>query len=124
MVGHHAYVVATSVDGAAVIVGVDGAGRTHRLDQIAASAGRPVLRVNAPVLDPDRLAEDLAEVGDGLVLVDDGHRLTAAELALLVAAARRGVSLVVARRPTIMSPAHADLDEAVGGRVERLAPLD
>ena len=113
-----------SLDGAAVIVGVDGAGRTHRLDQIAAATSRRVLRVNPPVLDTDRLAEDLAEIGDGLVLVDDAHRLDPTELALLTAAARRGVSLVVARRPTIGGPAHADLDEAVGGRVERLAPLD
>jgi len=117
-------VTGASEDGAAVIVGVDGAGRSYRLDRIGASTTRTVLRVNPPVLDTDQLADDLAAVGDGLVLVDDAHRLTPTELSLLTAAARRGVSLVVARRPTIASPAHAELEEAVGGRVERLEPLD
>jgi DNA-binding CsgD family transcriptional regulator len=107
-----------------VVVGVDGAGRTHRLDQIAAAADGPVVRVSAPA------AADLAEVlgraaTDGaLVLVDDAHRLGADELAALAAAARRGVAMVISRRPTIGSPALADLDEAVGGRVEQLGPLD
>ena len=32
-----------------VVVGVDGAGRTRRLDQLAAAAGGPVVRVNPPL---------------------------------------------------------------------------
>jgi DNA-binding CsgD family transcriptional regulator len=107
-----------------VIVGVDGSGRTHRLNQIAAAADRAVLRINPPVLDVDRLAADLAAAGESLVLVDDAHRLTPDELAILIPAARRGVSIVVARRPTLPSRAHADLDEAIAGRVEQLDPLD
>ncbi len=106
--------------GPAVIVGVDGSGRTYRLDQIATV--RPVIRVNPPI--PDLGQMNALLTGDRLVLVDDAHRLTEPEVAMLVAAARRGVSLVVARRPTIPTRAHAELDEAVGARVEQLRPLD
>lgn len=107
--------------GPAVIVGVDGSGRSHRLEQIAAAAAaRGVIRVNPPIADP----AELAAAGDRLVLVDDAHRLSEAEAASLVTVARRGVALVIARRPTIPTRAHAELDEAVGGRVEQLRPLD
>src|SRR5690606_18236661 len=112
-----------SVD-VSVIVGVDCSGRTHRLELIAATAQRPVLRVNPPGLDADRLAKDLAEAGDALVLVDDAHRLSGDELAALTAAARRGTAIILARRPSIPSPAHADLEEALPGRVEQLQPLE
>ncbi|HLT10061.1 MAG TPA: LuxR C-terminal-related transcriptional regulator [Micromonosporaceae bacterium] len=112
-----------SVD-VSVIVGVDCSGRTHRLGLIAATAQRPVLRVNPPGLDADRLAKDLAEAGDALVLVDDAHRLSGDELAALTAAARRGTAIILARRPSIPSPAHADLEEALPGRVEQLQPLE
>jgi len=111
--------------GPAVIVGVDGSGRTHRLGQIAAAAAaRGVIRVNPPIGDTAQLDADLAAVGERLVLVDDAHRLTEDQAARLVAAARRGVAMVIARRPTIPTPAHAELDEAVGGPVEQLRPLD
>ncbi|MBI4944041.1 MAG: LuxR family transcriptional regulator, partial [Actinobacteria bacterium] len=111
-----------------VVVGVDGAGRTHRLDELAAVADGPVLRVGAPPVPSDVLREHLrdAAAGGALVLVDDPHRLDEAALGLLAASARDGVPTVVARRPVIGSAAHADLDEAAAGqgRVEVLAPLD
>jgi len=111
--------------GPAVIIGVDGSGRTHRLGQIAAAAAaRGVIRVNPPIADGAQLDADLAAADDRLVLVDDAHRLTEDQAARLVAAARRGVTLVIARRPTIPTRTHAELDEAVGGQVEQLRPLD
>lgn len=110
-----------------VVVGVDGAGRTRRLDEIAATAAGAALRVIPPVGTLDEVAAQLATAAaDGrLVLVDDAHRLGADELRLLAATARRGVAMVVARRPTIDSAELADLDEAVGARgaVEQLEPL-
>lgn len=110
-----------------VVVGVDGAGRTHRLDELAAVADGPVLRVGAPV-PADLLRELLrgAAADGALVLVDDPHRLDDTALALLAASARDGVPTVVARRPVVGSAALADLDEAAAGqgRVEVLAPLD
>jgi len=111
-----------------VVVGVDGAGRTHRLDQLAAAATGPVVRVAGPAEPPDRLADRLAAAHrDGaLVLVDDAHRLGTAALQALAEAARQGVSMVVARRPTVDQPALAELDELVAGQgaVELLEPLD
>jgi DNA-binding CsgD family transcriptional regulator len=110
-----------------VVVGVDGAGRTHRLDRLAAAATGPVLRLAGPAEPPD-LADLLASAQrDGaLVLVDDAHRLGAPALRELSAAARRGVAMVVARRPTIERPELAELDELVAGQgpVELLGPLD
>jgi hypothetical protein len=108
-----------------VVVGVDGAGRTHRLDQLAAAAQVPVLRLSPPL--GTGLADLLsAALADGrLVLVDDAHRLGNEELAALAAAARQGCPMVVARRPTISSRELAQLDEAVAahGVVEQLDPL-
>lgn len=108
-----------------VVVGVDGAGRTHRLDQLAASAAAPVVRVGPST---KALAEVLAAArSDGaLVLVDDAHQVDAEDLRTLAAAARDGVPMVVARRPTIDRPELAELDEAVAarGQVEQLGPLD
>ena len=87
-----------------VVVGVDGVGRTRRLDEISAAHAGPVVRVSPP--------GDLPVLPDGgLVLVDDAHRLTDEQLRSLTAAARSGQPLVVARRPTIHSVALADLDE-------------
>jgi DNA-binding CsgD family transcriptional regulator len=114
-----------------VVVGVDGAGRTHRLEQIAAAAERPVLHVSAGTA-PEALAAQLAAAAAAgqLVLVDDAHRLGAEELRLLTASARQGVRMVVARRPTIGGRELADLEEALtaGGTVHQtvhqLAPLD
>jgi DNA-binding CsgD family transcriptional regulator len=107
-----------------VVVGVDGAGRSRRLDQLAAAASGPVVRINAPL--PGTLPALLAGAGAGPVLVDDPHRLTGDELTALAAAARSGVPVILARRPTIHSRELADLDEALAGRgrVEQLEPLD
>ena len=107
-----------------VVVGVDGAGRTHRLREIAAAAGDATwLDTSAGAL-PDRLAA--ARTAGSLIVVDDAHRLPADDLMLLAAAARRGTPLAVARRPTIDRPELAELDEqlAARGRIELLAPLD
>ncbi len=111
-----------------VIIGVDGSGRTHRLDRIeAATPDRPVIRVGAPAGDVEALRDRLAAAPpSALVLVDDAHRLELAALDLLAAAARAGQALVIARRPTVTGSALAALDEAVAatGPVEVLAPLD
>jgi hypothetical protein len=107
---------------ATVVVGVDGAGRTRRLDELAASASGPVVRIQPPAELPDLTA--LA--AGSLVVVDDAHRLSPDQLRALTAAARAGLAVVVARRPTIHSAEMADLDEAVAARgaVMSLAPLD
>ena len=99
-----------------VVVGVDGAGRTHRLRAILAAAGSGWWFTGV---------DGLAAARDGLVVVDDAHRLDAAALRALTAGARAGTRLAIARRPTITSQELAELDEvaAVDG-VEVLAPLD
>jgi DNA-binding CsgD family transcriptional regulator len=110
-----------------VVVGVDGAGRTHRLGAIAAAAGVPVTTVDSAD-DGGNLAERLAAARDSghLVVVDDADRLPDAVLAQLAAAARQGTAMAIARRPSLDRPALAALDEVVaaGGAVETLAPLD
>jgi DNA-binding CsgD family transcriptional regulator len=99
----------------AVVVGVDGSGRTHRLRELAAAAGGPARWVDE--------ATDAAEV---VLVVDDPHRLDDATLRAVTAAARAGATVLLGRRPTIDRPALADLDAAVAadGRVEQLTPLD
>jgi DNA-binding CsgD family transcriptional regulator len=110
-----------------VVVGVDGAGRTHRLGALVAAATVPVTTVDG-TLTLDDVTARLAEARDGghLVVVDDADRLPDGILAALAAAARQGVSLAVARRPTLDRPELAALDEAVSARgvVEVLEPLD
>ncbi|WP_239675728.1 LuxR C-terminal-related transcriptional regulator [Natronosporangium hydrolyticum] len=109
-----------------VVIGVDGSGRTRRLGELVGAAGSPVLQV-APDAGAD-LATRLARAhSDGaLVVVDDAHQLAPATLRTLAAAARGGVGMVIARRPTISGPELADLDEVVAGQgpVEQLGPLD
>jgi DNA-binding CsgD family transcriptional regulator len=111
-----------------VVVGVDGAGRTHRLQEIAEAAGPAVLPLAAPLDRPGELAAQLASgPAQGLlVLVDDAHRLAGDQLTALAAAARQGVAMVIARRPSLDRRELAELDEAVAvrGGVELLAPLD
>lgn len=111
-----------------VVVGVDGAGRTHRLDAIAAAADLPVVRFDASPVPFSLLRERLekAVVEGALVLVDDAHRLSPETLLTLTAAARSGLSMVLARRPTIDTAELAELDETVaaGGAVEVLAALN
>jgi DNA-binding CsgD family transcriptional regulator len=109
-----------------VVVGVDGAGRTRRLGEIAASAGRSFVPVIFTTVGD--LESLLARAGaDGaMVVVDDAHRLPPDALRVLAAAARGGTPMVISRRPTIDGPELAELDEAVaaGGTVEHLGPLD
>ncbi|MFV2019605.1 LuxR C-terminal-related transcriptional regulator [Micromonospora sp. LOL_023] len=109
-----------------VVVGVDGAGRTHRLGEIAAAADRPVVRVTPAIADDLTGCLAQARAEGAVVVVDDAHRLTPQVLRALAVAARDGTAMVVARRPTIDRPELADLDEAVAaaGVVEQLGPLD
>lgn len=111
-----------------VVVGVDGAGRTHRLGEIAAAARLPVLRINgrsAADLDLEHRLSD-PPPGGCLVVVDDAHLLDAPALRRLAATARGGMPMVISRRPTVDRPELAELDEAVAaqGPVEQLGPLD
>jgi hypothetical protein len=108
------------------VVGVDGAGRTHRLRQIAAAAGSPVWWVpSRPGTGPDGEEWPAARADGCLIIVDDAHRLDVAALRKLAEAARDGVPMVMSRRPTIDGPELAELDEAVAaGGVEVLGPLD
>lgn len=111
-----------------VVVGVDGAGRTHRLTELATAAGGHPVRIG-PGNDAAETHAHIAaaqESGSPL-LVDDAHRLGGDALALLAGAARRGVNMLISRRPTVDRPELAELDEAVvaaGGGVVELAALD
>ncbi|MCI0685927.1 MAG: helix-turn-helix transcriptional regulator [Sporichthyaceae bacterium] len=109
-----------------VIVGVDGAGRTHRLDELATAAPGKSVRVSAAVPTAELVARLESAAAGSLVLVDDAHRLDAERLRILVAAARAGQPMAIARRPTLATPELAELDEAVArsGSVEQLVPLD
>jgi DNA-binding CsgD family transcriptional regulator len=114
-----------------VIVGIDGSGRTHRLAQLAAATGADVVRIGAgPAPTGSDLAAALGASGpsgqDGtVVVVDDAHRLPPAVLADLLPAARAGVPMLLARRPTVTSPELAELDAVLAARgdVEVLQPL-
>ncbi|MDG4822731.1 helix-turn-helix transcriptional regulator [Asanoa sp. WMMD1127] len=98
----------------AVVVGVDGAGRTHRLRALAPP--------HAVWVTPDRPEVPAAP---SAVVVDDPHRLPDAILAALSDVARRGIPLLLGRRPTLDRPALAELDElAAHDGLTRLAPLD
>ncbi|GGN63644.1 helix-turn-helix transcriptional regulator [Actinoplanes lobatus] len=99
-----------------VVVGVDGAGRTHRLRVLAAAVTGSVWF--------DGVAT--AALKDApLVVVDDAHRLDAVALRELATLCRAGVPMAVSRRPTIDRPELAALDEAASaGGVEVLGPLD
>jgi DNA-binding NarL/FixJ family response regulator len=111
-----------------VVVGVDGSGRSHRLDELAAQAGAPVVWITAAAGTPPDLPAQLAaaRTAGSLVVVDDAHRLDEPALRELAAAARQGVPMAISRRPTIDRPELAALDEVVAaaGRVEHLGPLD
>ncbi|OJF15926.1 helix-turn-helix transcriptional regulator [Couchioplanes caeruleus] len=109
-----------------VVVGVDGAGRTHRLREIAAAAGRPVACVVFTTVDDLDALLARARTDGAMVIVDDAHRLPPEALRTLAAAARAGLPMAIARRPTIDGPELADLDDAVAaaGPVDHLGPLD
>ena len=104
-----------------VVVGVDGAGRTFRLRRRAGASGTAVWWA-AGDLDAG-LAR--ARADGALVVVDDAHRMPPGALTAFADAARAGVPMLIARRPTIDGPELADLDEAVAaGGVEVAEPLD
>ena len=98
-----------------VVVGVDGAGRTHRLTELARELGVEIVRPTPATV------HDLLAAGDPLV-VDDAHRLDPAVLDALADAAAAGHRIVVARRPSLRSPHLAALDDALAARgdVEQL----
>ncbi len=105
----------------AVVVGVDGAGRTFRLRRLAGAFGPKTWWVAGDL----RTGLAAARADGALVVVDDAHRLGPDALTTLAAAARDGVPMAISRRPTIDSPELAALDEAVaGGGVEVAGPLD
>lgn len=110
-----------------VIVGVDGSGRTHRLEAIANATGRSVIRVTRADSAADVSARlDQARADGLLVAADDAHRLSDEVLDALTGAALQGVPTAITRRPTLNRESLAALDEAVaraGGSVESLEPL-
>ncbi len=111
-----------------VVVGVDGSGRSHRLGVLAAAFGADVVQVIAPAADPEAFSAQLADAAAAgrAVVVDDVHRLDDTCLRALTAAGRRGVVVLVSRRPTIDRAPLAELDEVLAraGSVEDLQPLD
>jgi DNA-binding CsgD family transcriptional regulator len=102
-----------------VVVGVDGAGRTHRLAQLAADLGVPLARPTAATVHA-------VLASDGPLVVDDAHRLPREVLTALTDAALTGRHIVVARRPTLDTPELAALDDALStqGEQERLPAAD
>jgi DNA-binding CsgD family transcriptional regulator len=102
-----------------VVVGVDGAGRTHRLTQLADELGVTLARPTAATVHAVLAA-------DGPLLVDDAHRLAPEVLAALTDAALGGRHIVVTRRPTLTGPELAALDDALAatGATERLPEAD
>lgn len=109
-----------------VVVGVDGAGRSHRLRQLTAQHDGPV-RAVAPTTTADDLARLLTSADERtLFVVDDAHLLDAERLRLLTEAAANGVDVAATRRPSLSSAALAALDAALSARgsLEWLDPLD
>ncbi len=107
-----------------VVVGVDGAGRTHRL--VATTAHAPTVRVDpADGSDDVAAAVTRARETHATLLVDDAHLLSPTALEQLAAAVRAGADLVMSRRPTIATPELGALDTAAAaqGAVVELAPL-
>ena len=98
-----------------MVVGVDGAGRTHRLTQLAPSSASQIVRPTPATVHGLLAAEDP-------LVVDDAHRLDPAVLDALADAAAAGRRIVVARRPSLRSPHLAALDDALAARgdVEQL----
>lgn len=105
-----------------VVVGVDGAGRSHRLRQLAAATDLSVVTVDGRT--GDSLGDQLATLAPGscLVLVDDAHRLPDDTLQLLTEVARRGVAMVITRRPTLDRPTLAALDREVANQPAGIVP--
>ncbi|MDM4719497.1 LuxR C-terminal-related transcriptional regulator [Micromonospora sp. WMMA1363] len=110
-----------------VVVGVDGAGRTRRMRDLAVALERSVRWVTLPSSgeDLDRVLVE-ARAEDAVVIVDDAHHGEPATWRALAAAARAGQAMLLARRPIIHAVELADLDEVVAaaGTVDQLGPLD
>src|SRR5215475_13859587 len=109
-----------------VVIGVDGAGRTYRLNQIADSASA-VIRLDASTVSSTETGKllETARIDDCLLVVDDAHRLPSDVLRALTGAARQGVRIALARQPTLDRSELAELDEVVAasGSLEVLQPL-
>ena len=107
----------------AVVIGVDGSGRTHRLKQLAGPDAVWVPRFGrGPDLeDPVGTAVDERRP----LVVDDAHLRRPEQLARLAQAAEEGATVLLARRPTVRLPELAALDGIVAstGTVEMLGPL-
>ena len=94
-----------------VVVGVDGSGRTRRLEAAGAVAGGEVVRVGVGSRPGPALDALLTRAAAGAtVLVDDAHRLGDGVLRALLDEVRSGTVMVLARRPSIRSAELADLD--------------
>lgn len=108
-------------DRVGVVVGVDGAGRTHRI--AVSTAGRPVTAITGSW----RADDAHAAVRDAtlLTVVDDAHRLPLPLLRAVIDGARGGSPVLISRRPTIATPELAELDmiAADRGRTIELGPL-
>lgn len=104
-----------------VVVGVDGAGRTRRLNRI--TAGEPVTTISRSL--PPAEAYAVVRSARTVTVVDDAHRLPPALLLAVADGARSGSPLLISRRPTITAPELADLDAvaATYGRIVELEPL-
>ena len=110
-----------------VVVGVDGAGRTHRLNQLAVGATAGSVRLTGAESAAELAAcLEVAHRDGSVIVVDDAHRLQPDALRSLTVAARAGQRMLISRRPTLAGVELAELDEAVAsaGGVEQLAPLD
>lgn len=114
-------------DATTVIVGVDGAGRSRRIRDLAAALDRPVRWVALPSSDADLdLVLTDARAAGAVVIVDDAHHGQPSSWRALAEAARAGQAMLIARRPVIRAAELADLDQVVAaaGMVDQLGPLD
>jgi hypothetical protein len=110
-----------------VVVGVDGSGRTYRLEQLAAGTGADVVRIGWTATPGPALRAALdAGVAGATIVIDDAHRLDPAVLTAVLTAVHAQARVLLSRRPTVTGPELADLDAEVAARgaVEILGPLD
>lgn len=108
-----------------VVVGVDGAGRSHRLREEV--VGRKAIWIDrAATLEEVGAAILTGRQSDTVLVVDDAHLHPAAAQRALAAGGRVGVALLIGRRPAIPTAELADLDAAAAaqGAVVELGPLD
>lgn len=118
---------APGADATTVVVGVDGAGRSRRIRDLAAALDHPVRWVALPSSDADLdLVLTDARAAGAVVIVDDVHHGQPSSWRALAEAARAGQAMLIARRPAIRAAELADLDQVVAaaGTVDQLGPLD